>query len=470
MSSGEKVLESSDLAYEDTLNLFSVPVSNLGVTDVKYLTHKPVNQFSAEGDVKFHVPGVGTSYIDLSNVYLSTRVRIVRGDGSRLPEGGEDAAAAASAAAADASAAAAANDESAVEADEGVWSVGPVNNLAHALWDQVEVRLNDRVVTGGQTGYSYKALMNTLLGETELNDSELENSLFHKDTTGFMNDVSLAFGSNSGLKKRASAMSGSRTVELLGKVDVDVFKANKYLLNGVTIDLNLTPTSNKFRLQSANRETTDYKLEIVDITLILKHVTPSGLILLGHQDVMLKEISRAKYFYTKEELRKFNLARDTSSYYIEDAFNGRVPSKIVLGFVSGESMGGSLTKNPYNFMHYDITFINVSLSGTPTPRGPLNLDFSEDKYLHCYSELYKGKPNYASNARINREEYRDGYTLFVIDLAPQNYDEFYPVTREGCVRIELRFKSPLKESVVMLTKVTYPGLFEIDYARNLYLT
>ena len=74
MSSGEKVLESSDLAYEDTLNLFSVPVSNLGVTDVKYLTHKPVNQFSAEGDVKFHVPGVGTSYIDLSNVYLSTRV------------------------------------------------------------------------------------------------------------------------------------------------------------------------------------------------------------------------------------------------------------------------------------------------------------------------------------------------------------------------------------------------------------
>ena len=108
-------------------------------------------------------------------------------------------------------------------------------------------------------------------------------------------------------------MSGSQPVELLSKIDVDVFKMNKYLLNGVTIDLNLTPTSSRFRLQSANKEKTDYKLEIIDITLILKHVTPSGLILLGHQDVMLKEISRAKYFYTKEELRKFNLAKDTSS-------------------------------------------------------------------------------------------------------------------------------------------------------------
>ena len=459
MSSGEKVLEASDLAYEDTLNLFSVPASNLGVTDVKYLSHKPVNQFSTESEAKFHVPGVGTSYIDLSNVYLATRVRIVRGDGSLVPERGTEP---------DADAATA--GEESVSADEGVWSVGPVNNLAQGLWDQVEVRLNDRVVTGGQTGYSYKALMNTLLGETELNDSELECAMFHKDSAGFMDDVSLLIGCNEGFKKRAEAMSGSRTVELLAKVDVDVFKVNKYLLNGVTIDITLTPTSNRFRLLSPNASKTDYKLEIVDITLILKHVTPTSLILLGHQDVLVKEISLAKYFYTKEELRKFNLSRDTSSYYIEDAFNGRVPSKIVIGLVSWESMSGSLVKNPYNFRHYDINFINVSLSGTPTPGGPLSVDFSADKYLHCYSDLYKGKQNCSNQGRITREEYKEGYTLFVIDLAPQNHSEFYPVTREGCVRIELRFRSPLEESAVMLTKVTYPGLFSIDYARNLYLT
>ena len=88
MAAGEKVLESIDLAYDDTLNLFSLPLSNMGVTDVKYLPHKPINQFSAEGDVKFHVTGSGTAYIDLSSVYLKTSVRLVKGDGSPIPARG----------------------------------------------------------------------------------------------------------------------------------------------------------------------------------------------------------------------------------------------------------------------------------------------------------------------------------------------------------------------------------------------
>jgi hypothetical protein len=106
-------------------------------------------------------------------------------------------------------------------------------------------------------------------------------------------------------------------------VDVDVFKVNKLLLNGVTMDMTLTLTSSSFRLLSSNVNKRDYVLEIKDITLILKHVTPSNLVLLGHQKVMEEEIFLAKYFYTREDLRKFNLAKDTSSYYIEDAYNGR---------------------------------------------------------------------------------------------------------------------------------------------------
>ena len=275
---------------------------------------------------------------------------------------------------------------------------------------------------------------------------------------------------NEGFKKRAALLSASKMVELMSKVDVDVFKVNKLLLNGVSMDITLAPTSSNFRLLSSNDGKRDYRLEIKDITLVLKHVTPSNLVLLSHQKVMEEEISLAKYFYTKEELRKFNLAKDTSSYYIEDAYNGRIPSKIVMGFVSGESMSGSLVKNPYNFKHYDIAYINVSLSGMPTPSGPLSIDFAEGKYIHCYSQLYGEKANFSSEARITREEYKEGYSLFTIDLAPQNYDDFYPVMRDGCVRIELRFKSPLPESAVMITKVTYPGLFQIDYARNIYLT
>jgi len=463
MASSEKILESSELSYEDTLNLFNIPASNLGVSDVKYLTYKPVNQFSSEGNVKFHVPGVGTSYIDLTEVYILTQLRIVRGDGSPVSHGPAMSAPGWSDGDAE-------SRHDRTPGDEGDWSVGPVNYLSHALWDQVEVRFNDRVVAGGQTCYSYKALINTLLCEEDTNESELECSMFYKDTGGFMDDLSLLSGGNSGYKKRAAIMAGSRTVETLAKLDIDVFKVSKYLLNGVSIDLSLCPTSNRFRLLTANNTTVDYKVEIKDISLILKHPSPSNHVLLAHQDVMQNDLSRARYFYTKEELRKFNMAKDTSSYYIEDAYNGRVPSRVVIAFVSGEALSGSMNRNPYHFKNFDVTYMNLTLSGMPTPEGPMDLDFKTGKYLASYTQLYRGRSSQLGTPRITREEFADGYSLFIFDLAPQNGDDFYPVTREGSVRIELRFNAPLPESTVMLTKVTYPGLFEIDYARNIYLT
>lgn len=469
MASSEKILESSELSYEDTLNLFNVPASNLGVSDIKYLTYKPINQFSSEGNVKFHVPGVGTSYIDLNHAYIMAHLRIIKSDGSKVPTRTSHAAGGPSRSGT--STADKEEEEHDSDSDEGEWNIGPINAISQGLWDQIEVRFNDRVVSGGQTSYSYKSLLNLLLGEgEEINEAELECSMFYKDTAGFMEDFSIISGGNEGYKKRASLMAGSKVVETLARIDVDVFKVKKYLLNGVTIDLTLSPTSDNFRLLSSNVNSVDYKIEIKDLSLILKHVTPSNHVLLGHQEVMQSELSRARYFYTREELRKFNLAKDTSAYYIEDAFNGRVPSKIVIAFVSGEAMSGSLSRNPYHLRDNKVTYINVSLSGTPSPEGPQTADFTSDRYLSCYAQLYRGRRQLANSVRITREEFRKGYSLFVFDLAPQNSKDFYPVTREGSVRIELRFESPLPESTVMLTKVTYPGLFEIDYARNVYLT
>ena len=72
----------------------------------------------------------------------------------------------------------------------------------------------------------------------------------------------------------------------MSKVYIDVFKVNKLLLNGDSMDITLAPTSSNFRLLSSNAGKRDYRLEIKDITFILKHVTPSNLVLLGHQKVM----------------------------------------------------------------------------------------------------------------------------------------------------------------------------------------
>ena len=82
----EKVLGTSDIAYDSSLDIFETPISNLGVADTKWVSFKPANAaYSIEGDIKFHIPTSENSYFDLRELRLRTLVRIVQGNGRPLP-------------------------------------------------------------------------------------------------------------------------------------------------------------------------------------------------------------------------------------------------------------------------------------------------------------------------------------------------------------------------------------------------
>ena len=55
-------------------------------------------------------------------------------------------------------------------------------------------------------------------------------------------------------------MKGRKPVELLSKVDVDVFNVNKLNLDGVSLDMSHTRALSNFRLLSANIGEVAYKL------------------------------------------------------------------------------------------------------------------------------------------------------------------------------------------------------------------
>ena len=493
MADDEKVLRSSDIAYDNSLDVFQVPVANLGVSDTKNVSFKPSNSYDIEGNIKFRVPPAGNCYLDLREMYLKTLVRIVHGNGQRIPPNpksiwtetptethppgpstadkkvaGEEGAETNQ----PDPATARVNKKAAAEEEEtsGLWRVGPVAYLAHSLWDSVEVRFNDCVVHGGQTGYSYRAVLNTLLGENDLTDEELQCGMCIKDTAGHTDDIDLATTANDGFIKRARLMRESRTVELLSKVDCDVLKLNKFLVNGISIDLTLVPTSSAFRLLTANNKYTDYTLEIVDISLEVKMVSPSNQVLVAHQEVMQSSLSRARYFYLKEDLRKFAIPKSSNSFFIEDAFCGKIPNSLVICFVPSDSLSGSMRKNPYSFKHFKLTYLNVSLSGRPSPCGPLSFDFENGKYIKGYKDLYSGKTGPATNdQRITLNEFTRGFSIFRVVLNSQSDSEHFPAIRDGSVRLECRFAEQLQESIVMLAHITMPSSFDVDYTRGIHL-
>lgn len=430
-----KVPETTPLAYADNLDIFSTPICDLGTVDTKYIYYKPITFHRDQGSVKFFVPPNVTSYLDLSETYIKVTVKITKTDGSKLPEDG---------------------DES---------HVGPVNLFLHSLFDSVQCYLGDTLITNGQTNYSYKAMINALLDSERADSPELQCSMYYKDTGARMNAVNLTSGGNSGLKKRAAFFKGSQQVEMMGRLDLDVFKVQRLLLNGVSLSINLSPTNTAFRLLSAN-ESPDYKIELVDISLRLTHVTPANHVLLAHQNVLKdNENMRANYYYMREDLRRFTIAKDASTFYLEDAFNGKIPDSCVLCFVPSANMSGSYTKNPYEFVTTDLQYISLTASGLPAPRGPITLD--DNLFIDAYADLYQGK----QMGIITREDFMNGYGLFRVDFGLNNKKaDFYPAVKEGSVRIELRFKEPTAEPLIVLCLIKYPARYSIDYARNVYMS
>ena len=96
------------------LDLFAVPPTQTSIDEGQWIEHQPMTSLDSGGPIEFVVPGTGDAYIDLANTYLFVRAKIIRGVGTNL-------------------------------ADDT--PVAPINNWLHSLFSQVDVYLNDTLVT-----------------------------------------------------------------------------------------------------------------------------------------------------------------------------------------------------------------------------------------------------------------------------------------------------------------------------------
>ena len=71
--------------------------------------------------------------------------------------------------------------------------VAPVNNWLHSLFSQVDVHLNDTLVTPSSNTYPFRAYVETLLSYgAEAKKTQLSSQLWYKDTAGQRNFFSYA--------------------------------------------------------------------------------------------------------------------------------------------------------------------------------------------------------------------------------------------------------------------------------------
>ena len=283
---------------------------------------------------------------------------------------------------------------------DGASKVGFANYPIASLFNQVDVILVGKLISSATNTYAHRSILEVLLNyEKEVAESQLGYGLFCKDTAGQMEEMDITADPvlNTGLGTRSEWTKTRKTVELQGRIPSDLFNQEKLILNGVDLMVKLHRHKPDFCLLSADAAQA-YKSIIVDTIEVTTSVFNAINTALNDKN--------AQYAITRTTPKVFTIPRGQQSQHIDNAFLGEIPKRIAVCTMDNDSYNGSYKKNPFNFQHYNLTQIGISVNGEEVPFKLLKLNFDEKLFVTAYNTLFSGtgKLHGNSGSIIKRED------------------------------------------------------------------
>jgi len=351
---------------------------------------------------------------------------------------------------------------------------GPVNNFASSLFSQIDVELAGKSIETTNETYPYKAYISDLLNYgDDAKNSFLQTSMFYKDTPGQMDsyeiDSETRHSKNLGLNQRKDLIKrGQGQVELLTRLYNDIFNTDRYLLNGVGLRISLTRQKPEFFLMK--KETIPMDVIITKAVLLVRRVKISPHILLAHS--LALEKATAKYPIKRVVISHFTISKDVMDFKTPSLASTILPQRVIVGMVDHLAFNGNFGLNPFNFQHFNLSKIDLSLdsSNIVYPNG-LDCNFSSDKYLRGYYSLFEGidRPVFMTGNGISRKDYSSGYSFFCFDLSPDLCcGDHLNIKRTGQLVLDLQFNKPREQAITLIVYSEFENLIEINSAREVF--
>lgn len=415
--------------HGNELALFQTPTAETGTQRREWVSYRPVNQITEGSALEFNIPSTSTTYIDLKHSELYIKARVTKHDGTQI-------------------------------GDKTADPVALVNAPLHTMFSQVDLSVQQHPISEVGPHYPFKAYLDTLL-DTE-NKEELQAQGFQEDESGHM-DATPDKLKNNGLILRHPLTEGGKMIDLVGDLKLDLCKQERLLINGLPLNLKFWQTNDAFRLM-AKAGADHYKLRIEDAVLRVATVKINPGVLLGHAEALKK--ASAVYPFTKSVVKTYAVAGGQYSFTQDDLFQGEVPSRVIIGLVSSNAVHGSYEKNPYNFQNYDCNFVGFYVNGQSVPSHPLQPNYGADNFIEAYQQLIGRRGNRNTAVTIDRNDYKDGYCLYVIEPFGSYTEDEYRLPEKGHTRLELRFGTALPETCTVIVYAKFPALMKVDESRN----
>ena len=462
------------------VDLFSIPPTQLSLEKGRWIEYRPLSSVqNNDSAITFVIAGTD-EYLDLSKTILVVEGKVVPGTGGDL--------------------------------STGQASIAPVNNFLHSLFRQVDVYFNGKQVTPAMGTYAYRSYLETLLNyDVSAKQSQLSSAMYYKDTAGQMdeagslpssmtiknvtavtsaadgNDATLTTENvsipvpgtgNQGFAKRHTFVENSKKFTLSGPIFTDVFMSDRLLINMLDLKVVLNRSYNEFCLMDKNSTSKNPKVELTDVVLKIRKVKVDQAIR-DSTEILLKQ-TPAIYPVRRVVCKALSIAPGLPNVRLDNIFSGLVPTSFVFGLVDSNAYTGEYGKNPFNFKHYDISTITLSVNGEEIPFKQLRLKFpnptdTESKkktvdFIQAYNTLFSGTGKMFSNMGldITRDDYPHGFTLFAFDLTPDmcNTADYFNTVQRGTLSVDITFEKDTPEAISMVCYSDFENIIRIDSERN----
>ena len=241
---------------------------------------------------------------------------------------------------------------------------------------------------------------------TDAKFTQLTSQLWHKDTATHMDAVEIVDGTaaNEGFVARRATIVRSLVVDMMGRLHVDLFLQDKFLINGVDVKILLVRSKPAFALM-AGGVNPEYKINIVNATLFAKKATLNPTVQMAH----IKALEKMRSF----DCKVYSILAGARSNTHENLFLGILSKRLVLCCIDNDAYNGSYVKNPFHAKNNDINFLAVYVDGRQIPSEPFQPNFDDDLFVRSYMNLFSptSKMWQDEGNGLFRSDIRDGSVL-----------------------------------------------------------
>ncbi|XP_053208503.1 uncharacterized protein F54H12.2-like [Panonychus citri] len=248
-----------------------------------------------------------------------------------------------------------------------------------------------------------------------------------------------------------------------------MFQQEKFLIDGVPITLRFKLAPDTFGLTCSTQGPINLKFQ--QLSLFVRRVK----LFMPVQMTIEKNLtnSMVKYYFQRNEVKSYHLVSGFAANSIDNVYNGQLPRRVIIGFVSDKSFNGEIQTDPFKFEHGNIKEIAFVVNGIKIPASAYKPDFKNSIYVREYYNMFRSmnQENGIPKINIKYKDYAKNHPLFVFDLSDDgtltNESGTLSLIKRGSARIDIQFTDALTTGLHMIVFGVHDNVLQIDSSRNI---